>query len=414
MPDGLGLADVDLYAAPISVSAYLYGLEAYLERMIAFGATDRETARRWFSQALTTLGYESYTGYTAGVDKDTRFINIGGMGEAIPPTIAGVVPPLPVDVSAYALPFYKEIIAPSAFIKDAERRAISYGYEPGGAKWNALIVQAKQAGVALQYEFIQTNIQYQEDIAKAAGRWTEAKRIEKQRREAEAWWLTQQHEAALEYFATEKATTEALERKEAWTREAVLRERPGEYEPTIPAIPTGKKVVEEFLETQPGALREFIRGRLPDVLQEMEGARRAWWSALQRPARASYEERLAEAESEAERWREIYVGGVKKGMAPELRQLAVEKGAPLTQQDLTPEQYYFSIAGKRMTAAQQEAERLRGRVGERRERPERRVTEDPLKRYLAEYPWTAEFMKLSPAQRGFRPSMYAPAARWFV
>lgn len=402
MPDGLHLSDEDLYSAPISVRAYLAGLETYLERLLSFGAIDEDTARNWFQSAMEALEYKTYEGYETGVAADTRIINLGEMPEAAKaPTIAGVVPPLPVTTNARQLPLFKQVIAPSVYIKDAERRAISYGYAPEEAKWNALVVKAKQDAEAYQLSYVNEWLDWNELVATREKDYTKVEKMRAAKMEVLEWLGTQEQKRV----DVEAAERRELERKESWARETALRERPGEYEPRIP---TGEVAVREFLEEErPAAMQEFVRGKLPSVLERFQRergrARQAWWRELQRP---TYEKTLQEAEYEVKRLGEVVAIGAERGVKPDYTRTRFEQ---------TPSEWRITQAPQQLRAAQTELARLQALSPEQiSRRDERPAEEDPLAKYLAQYPWTAEFYKLSPAQRGFRPSLYKPSARWFV
>lgn len=417
MPNGLHLSDADFYAATITAKQYLLQLESYLERMLAFGATDEDTARRWFQQALTALGYKDYATYETQIERDTRTIN--------PPTVPGVLTPAMVMPglqlpSPQALPYFKQVVAPIVYRGEAERQALQYGYvdEKGNivneTAYNTLLRNAIQDAETYKYKFIQENLQYQEDTARAAGEAEKAERLAENLRKVDFFFAQQRGEEA----TRERAILEAQQRGEAWAEQEAAGAITGR-EPLAP-IPTGEPAIREFLEEErPAGIQRFIRGKLPSVLERFEreqvGARRAWWGAIQRP---DQERALAEAEFEQRRWLDIRTKGLKAGLGTKLPSLEAQLGRPLQAQDVTPDEWAFYIAQRKWMEYGQEAGALRGltseQITEAYPTPTAEEMEDPLKRYLAEYPWQAEFFKLSPSQRGFYPSRYAPSARWFT
>lgn len=223
--------------------------------------------------------------------------------------------------------------------------------------------------------------------------------------EVGAWIKSQQAEK-------EKVELEVQRREEAWATQDVW----GLGREPTPTPPTAEPLVREFLEEErPAGIQRFIEAELPGVLEQFQreqtGARRAWWTAIQRP---TYEQEIQKAESELERWT-----GIKKAGYPDLWEklykLKREKGAPLVARDVMPSEWLFLMSSEKITTASRRLQQLQGLTPERIGQFDvGREAEDPLKAYLAQYPWQAEFLKLSPQQRGFQPGRYAPSARWFV
>lgn len=425
MPDGLHLSDTDFYRATISAKQYLTLLEAYLERMLAFGATDEDTARRWFLHALTTLGYKDYATYEARVEQDTRILNPQLTAEE---RAAGVIKPYMLMLGLQlpdtrALPYYKQVVAPIVYRQEAERQAVQFGYvdEEGNivdeGRYNALLRSAIQDAEKYKYDFIQENLNYQKEVAEFTGDPVKIAKANENIRKVNEFIIAElgkQQVAAHEEF-------KKLEREEAWAGQLEAGRVAREAELAVAMPPTAEPIIREFLEEErPAGLQEFIKGRLPSVLERFEreqaGARTAWQAALQQPG---YEEELAEAEWEASRWATVRAKGLGAGLKGKLTALELEKGSPLAAQDVMPGEWAFYKAPEKMLAASRKAQELRALTPEQWAEaypsPTAEEMEDPLKRYLAQYPWSAEFLKMTPKQKApFRPSMYAPSARWFV
>lgn len=399
MPNGIGISPEDFNRVRITLEEYLQLYVNFINEMVDFGAMSVEDVER-YNEMVRSYFQRLYPG-----QEDIRK--------------AYVLDPQTM-VSLQQLPFFKQVVAPIVYRNEAVRKAGQFGYTEDDTQYQTLLRNAINDAEEFQRGYINEWLDYR--TATAEREVTAAKGVQKEWLEKEVI-LLQGRQRDLQ-----AARERAIRQGEAWTREweageqvrqARLTERAGaETRAEEEAALMRGETVREFLEEgRPAGLQEFIRGKLPGVLERFEreqaGARRAWWGAIERPG---YEERLREAEFEEQRWTEVRLKGLKAGLAIELKQREAALGRPLTAQDMTPEEYYFTIAQRKRQEYQAGAEALRGYTPEQRTRlgREPEPVEDPLAKYLAAYPWTQEFMKLSPSQRGFRPSMYAPSAGWFV
>ena len=197
-------------------------------------------------------------------------------------------------------------------------------------------------------------------------------------------------------------------REASWEQAGRLREFPEAFGAQAP---TGEEAVRTFLEEgRPGAMQGFIESKLPGVLEkyqrEQAGARTAWFKALTQP---SQQEQAASAEFAAKLARTQRFTGLESGLGMDLKHREATLGRPLTQQDVTYDEWLFLTANERATKAEAESRMYTGMP-----EPSRPSGEDPLLKYLRDYPWQSEFFKLSPQQRGFNKALYAPSARWFT
>lgn len=398
MPNGIGISPEDFNRVRLTLEEYLQLYVNFVNEMVDFGAMSVEDVER-YNEMVRDYFQRLYPGR-----EDIRK--------------AYVLDPQ-TQVSLQQLPFFKQVVAPTVYRSEAIRKAGQYGYTEDDPQYATLLRNAIDAGEEFQRGYINEWLDYrtttaEREVTVATG----ARRAELEKDVA----FFQAGQRQLQSLR-EQAGLEAERRAEAWQREQIpgilareerLVERTRAEEEA--ALARGE-VVQEFIEEErPAGLQEFIRGKLPGVLAEFEreqvGARRAWWGAIERP---TYEQRLREAEFEEQRWLKVRTEGLKAGLKTELERREAALGRPLRREEMTPEEYYFGIAQRKWQESQAEAEALRGYAPERiAEMGRVEEPEDPLKRYLAEFPWKAEFFKLSPAQRGFRPSMYAPSARWFV
>lgn len=406
MPDGIGISPEDFNRVRITLEEYLQLYVNFINEMVDFGAMSVEDVER-YNERVRAYFQRLYPGR-----EEIRK--------------AYVLDPQ-TQVSLQQLPFFKQVVAPVVYRNEAIRKAGQYGYTEDDPQYATLLRNAIDAGEEFQRGYINEWLDYktataEREVTTAIG----ARRAELEKEVA----FFQAGQRQLQGLR-EQAGLEAQRRAEAWVgeeevarieREARVTERVGVRTRAEEEVARMRgETVREFLEEErPAGIQAFIRGELPGVLEEFEreqeGARRAWWSALARPVEATYEQRLREAEFEEQRWEDIRVKGLKEGLGAELKVRAAGLGRPLTRREMTPEEYYFTVAQRKRREYQAEAEALRGYTPERIARMGREPepVEDPLRAYLAQYPWQAEFFKLSPAQRGFRPSMYAPSARWFV
>ncbi len=427
MPDGAEQRALtqSILGTEITVQEYMSDLNIHLDRMISLGAIDEETAVSWVNYARQILGYGSKADYDSNIEQDNRIINpsagrltvpagetvetLSPLGRAFhpfafrEPKTEEFTTAMPPDFSAAQLPIFTQVAAPKYYEQSAIAYTQRFGYEEGDTNYLKALDRGIASAEEFQLGYINEWLGYNEKVAVSEGNQTQAEKM--QANQLKVTQFLSQQEGALKSQGA--IAQREQKRQDSWMRATYLRDRPGEFEKRTPSVVPGAR---KFLEEErPSGLQGFIESEIPSVLekfqQEMGGARRAWWSQIQRPDR---EERAASAQAEAERQLKVRSTGIKAGKIGEVGALEAQKGAPLTQQDVSAGQWEFIKSQERFLEARAESTRLaegkdRGRGGE-----------DPLTAYLRDYPWQQEFMKLSPRQRGFNPSLYNPSARWFV
>jgi len=295
------------------------------------------------------------------------------------------------------LPQYTKAIAPLAF----GRMAIDAGYSPGSKEYK----EWYNKGYDYQQDFI-VGVKAPGVERKAAKEYADTLKEWQAKRE-ETW---KQHEATRKYYFEKGATPLQLAAQKEYqerVKKAWEEQRQFAFPDSRIQAPSAEPILREFLEQErPTKLQAFVESRLPGVIEKFEqqagDIRNQWWAAINRP---TYEQELKQAQFEVDRWAKVIESGASRGMKPDFTRKAEE---------MMPEEWLITIAPQKWKEAQAKLAQIQGMSQEQIKSYGARVqTRDPLEEYLEKYPWQAEYLKLSPQQRGLQEWKYKPAARWF-
>lgn len=408
MPDELGLSKAALYGTEVSLAEYITRLTDYVNRMVDYEAIPEDMGRYYLQMSLSMIqasypeafqeflvGNQKYEEEVTKAEAKGKEIDTAKLFEKSFKKIAEISIS-PDSINTRQLPFYQVVVSPIAYQQDYVTRAAQYGEDV-----NKAAIAGLKAGEAAQDSYINEWLNYNESVARTQSESEQAVKDKANQKEM----LDFVSRMAQQKLRLEAETKQKEETELAWEKEARLfRERPSDFRESIP--PAGA-VAQEFMgEERSPALQRFVEGKMGDVVSEFYrtqgGARKAWQRAISEP---SYEEALQASQAEAERQKALLLTPGR----------ATSRAITQPMSELNPAEYESRMAGSRYLEAEAEYQKLAGLTKEQQDkRNKRSEKEDPLKEYLAQYPWEAEFFKLSPRQRGFNPALYSPKARWIT
>jgi len=326
--------------------------------------------------------------------------------------------------SALSIPFYREVVAPKAYEASAIAQAQQYGYEPDSTQWNTQLRKGIDASNAYINQSI-ANIIAEPYTSEQAALEERGKRgIVTGQTEEE---IAEAQRKAVGYGNIAEQAFRSWGEQEAAQREKTAQQWAEQMQFAFPQeqpAPSAVPGVQKFLEEdRPAGLQGFVQEQLPSVLskfeQSMAGARNAWWAAINQP---THQQALQEAQFEVDRWSKVVENRYKAEQKAMPKTGVGEEGAfpeARTVGTMSPDEWMMNIAPRKLQESMDKLGQIQLLSSEQASTAypttaSKAAMEDPLEKYLKEYPFQSEFLRLSPSQRGFNYQRYSPSARWFT